>query len=85
MHQIEHYIFLRTLDSAWRQYLLEMEDLKDGIGLRAYGGAEPLVIYQKEGSELFDDLMDQIGHDVTRALFTFELQPAQPEKKHDRS
>jgi preprotein translocase subunit SecA len=85
MHQIEHYFFLRTIDSAWREYLLEMEDLKDGIGLRAYGQQDPIMAYQKEGSERFNDMMDQIEHDVTRALFTFELQPAQPEKKHDRS
>ncbi len=85
MHQIEHYIFLRTIDSAWKDHLLQMDDLKDGIGLRAYGQQDPVIAYQKEGYELFNELMDQIKHDVTRALFTFELQPAQPEKKHDRS
>jgi len=85
MHQIEHFFFLRSIDNAWKEYLLEMEDLKDGINLRGYAGTPPLVQYQKEGSELFDDAMDQIEHDVTRALFTFELQPTQPEKKHDRS
>jgi len=85
MHQIEHYFFLRTIDSAWRDHLLQMDDLKDGIGLRAYGGTEPVIAYQKEGYDLFKELMDQIKHDVTRALFTFELQPPQPEKKHDRS
>ena len=85
MHQIEHYVFLRTIDSAWRDHLLQMDDLKDGIGLRAYGQQDPVIAYQKEGYDLFNELMDQIKHDVTRALFTFELQPAQPEKKHDRS
>jgi preprotein translocase subunit SecA len=85
MHQIEHYFFLRTIDSAWRDHLLQMDDLKDGIGLRAYGQQDPVIAYQKEGYDLFNQLMDQIKHDVTRALFTFELQPAQPEKKHDRS
>ncbi|MBA4365593.1 MAG: preprotein translocase subunit SecA [Coprothermobacter sp.] len=85
MHQIEHYFFLRTIDSAWRDHLLQMDDLKDGIGLRAYGQQDPVIAYQKEGYDLFNELMDQIKHDVTRALFTFELQPAQPDKKHDRS
>jgi preprotein translocase subunit SecA len=85
MHQIEHYFFLHTIDSAWRDHLLQMDDLKDGIGLRAYGQQDPVIAYQKEGYDLFNQLMDQIKHDVTRALFTFELQPAQPEKKHDRS
>jgi len=85
MHQIEHYFFLHTMDSAWRDHLLQMDDLKDGIGLRAYGQQDPVIAYQKEGYDLFNQLMDQIKHDVTRALFTFELQPAQTEKKHDRS
>jgi len=85
MHQIEHYFFLRTVDSAWRDHLLQMDDLKDGIGLRAYGQQDPVIAYQKEGYDLFNELMDEIKHDVTRALFTFELQPAQPEKKRDRS
>ena len=85
MHQVEHYVFLRTIDVAWRNHLLEMDDLKDGIGLRAYGQEDPLIAYQKEGFELFSQLMDQIKHDVIRALFTFELQPAQSERQHDRS
>jgi preprotein translocase subunit SecA len=85
VHQIEHYFFLRTIDSAWRDHLLQMDDLKDGIGLRAYGQQDPVIAYQKEGYDLFNELMDQIKHDVTRALFMFELQPAQPEKKRDRS
>ena len=85
VHQIEHYFFLRTIDSAWRDHLLQMDDLKDGIGLRAYGQQDPVIAYQKEGYDLFNELMGQIKHDVTRALFTFELQPAQPEKKRDRS
>jgi preprotein translocase subunit SecA len=85
MHQIEHYFFLHTMDSAWRDHLLQMDDLKDGIGLRAYGQEDPVIAYQKEGYDLFHELMDQIKHDVTRGLFTFELQPPQSEKKHDRS
>lgn len=85
MHQVERYVFLRTIDSAWREHLLQMDDLKDGIGLRAYGQQDPVIAYQKEGYDLFNQLMDQIKQDVTRMLFMFELQPAQPEKKHDRS
>jgi preprotein translocase subunit SecA len=85
MHQIEHYIFLRTIDTSWKDHLLQMDDLKDGIGLRAYGQQDPVIAYQKEGFELFNGLMDQIKLDVTRALFTFELQPAARETKHDRS
>ena len=84
MHQIEHYFFLHTIDSLWQDHLLDMDDLKDGIGMRMFE-QQPVIAYQKEGFDLFNQLMDQIKHDVTRALFTFELQPAQTEKKHDRS
>lgn len=85
MHQIEHYVFLRTIDTSWKDHLLQMDDLKDGIGLRAYGQEDPVIAYQKEGFELFSGLMYQIKLDVTRALFTFELQPATRETRHDRS
>jgi preprotein translocase subunit SecA len=85
MHQIEHYFFLRTIDTSWKDHLLQMDDLKDGIGLRAYGQQDPVIAYQKEGFDLFSQMMDQIKSDVTRALFTFELQPAERETKHDRS
>ena len=84
MHQIEHYFFLRTIDSLWQDHLLDMDDLKNGINRRMFE-QQPVIAYQREGYELFNQLMDQIKHDVTRALFTFELQPPQPEKKHDRS
>lgn len=85
MRQIEHYVFLRTIDVSWKDHLLQMDDLKDGIGLRAYGQEDPLIAYQKEGYELFQELMSQIKHDVTRALFAFELRPAEQETRHDRS
>ena len=84
MHQIEHYFFLHTIDSLWQDHLLDMDDLKDGIGMRMFE-QQPVIAYQKEGFDLFNQLMDQIKHDVTRALFTFELQTTKPEKKHDRS
>ena len=85
MHRIEHYFFLTIIDGAWTEYLLEMDDLKDGIGLSGYKGQDQVQAYQIEAYEPFNRMMDQIKQDVTRALFTFELQPAQPEKKHDRS
>jgi preprotein translocase subunit SecA len=81
MHQIEHYFFLHTMDSAWKDHLLQMGDLKAGIGLRAYGQQDPVVAYEKEGEHLFNSLMEQIKHDVMRGLLTFELQPGPPAKE----
>jgi len=85
MHQVEHIVFLHTIDFAWKDQLLQMDALKEGMNLRAYGQEDPLMAYQKEAYELFGQLMDQIKHDIIRALFTFEIQPAKTERKNDRS
>jgi preprotein translocase subunit SecA len=89
MHQVEHLIFLRNIDFAWKGQLLQMETLKEGMSARAYGvgGGEKglLILYVKEATDTFNELMDQIKRDITRTLFTFELQPAPSEKPHDRT
>ncbi len=85
MHQVEHIVFLHTIDFAWKDQLLQMDALKEGMNLRAYGQEDPLMAYQKEAYELFDQLMEQIKHDIIRTLYTFEIQPAQTEQQHDRS
>ncbi len=71
--QIERYIFLRTIDSNWKDHLYTMDDLKEGIGLRAYGGRDPLIEYQKEGHEFFDNMIERIKEDTIRTLFKIEL------------
>jgi len=85
MHQVEYAVFLHTIDIAWKDELLQLDGLKEGMNLRAMGQENPLITYQKEAYELFEQLMDQIKRDIIRTLLTFEIQPPQPEKKHDRS
>ena len=61
MRQIEKIVMLQTLDSLWKDHLLAMDHLKEGIGLRGYGQRNPLVEYQKEG---FDDVRGDDGRDA---------------------
>ena len=51
---------LNVIDNQWKDHLLSMDHLKEGIGLRGYGQKDPLVEYKKESFELFQDMMDRI-------------------------
>ncbi len=71
--EIEKYILLRTIDSNWKDHLYAMDDLKEGIGLRAYGQQDPLIAYQIEGHQLFDEMIDRVKEDTVRTLFKIEI------------
>jgi preprotein translocase subunit SecA len=69
----ERMLMLQVVDSHWKDHLLAMDHLKEGIGLRGYGQRNPLIEYKKESFELFEDLMNRIDEDTVRFLFL--LQP----------
>ncbi len=71
--EIEKYILLRTIDSNWKDHLYAMDDLKEGIGLRAYGQQDPLIAYQIEGHQLFDEMIERVKEDTVRTLFKIEI------------
>ncbi len=75
MRYHERMIMLQILDTQWKDHLLSMDHLKEGIGLRGYGQKDPLVEYKKESYELFQALMDRIEDETLRYLFF--LQPVQ--------
>jgi preprotein translocase subunit SecA len=75
MRYHERMIMLQILDSQWKDHLLSMDHLKEGIGLRGYGQKDPLVEYKKESYEMFQALMDRIEDETLRYLFF--LQPVQ--------
>ncbi len=77
MRHLERVIWLQTLDSLWRDHLLNMDHLKEGIGLRGYGQKNPLQEYQKEGYDLFEELIRRMEADVVEKLMSVQLQ-AQP-------
>jgi preprotein translocase subunit SecA len=75
MRYHERMIMLQILDTQWKDHLLSMDHLKEGIGLRGYGQKDPLVEYKKESYILFQALMDRIEDETLRYLFF--LQPVQ--------
>src|SRR5207302_7827509 len=75
----ERMLMLQIVDSQWKDHLLAMDHLKEGVGLRGYGQRDPLVEYKKESYELFEALMARIEEDTLRFLFL--LQPVEEQKQ----
>jgi preprotein translocase subunit SecA len=76
--RLEHFFMLQTVDNLWKDHLLSMDHLKEGIGLRGYAQQNPLLVYKKEGFEMFQNLMDRIEEETLGILFRIQL--AAPEK-----
>jgi len=81
LQNIERAILLRSVDSAWMEHIDNMDHLKQGIGLRAYGQNDPVKAYTKEGFDLFDDMVMQIQENTVRYLFSLEIKSAPKEEK----
>ena len=77
LRQLEKIIMLQTTDVLWKDHLLNMDHLKEGIGLRGYGQKNPLHEYQREGFELFQEMSDRVEEDVVTKLFTVEVDQEQ--------
>ena len=77
MRQIEKIVMLQTLDSLWKDHLLAMDHLKEGIGLRGYAQVNPLVEYQKEGFSMFEALMTVMQQDVVEKVFSVQVRRQQ--------
>jgi len=73
MRQVEKIILLQTLDALWKDHLLQMDHLKEGIGLRGYGQKDPLLEYKKEGYMLFRNMMGQFTTDVVQKVFRVQV------------
>jgi preprotein translocase subunit SecA len=78
MRQTERLIMLHVIDSQWKDHLLSMDHLKEGIGLRGYGQKDPLVEYKKESFQLFQELVDRIEDEVVRYLFFLQTSEGGP-------
>ena len=77
MREIERIILLQCVDNHWIDHIDAMDQLRQGIGLRALGQQDPVIAYKMEGFDMFDEMVDQIRHDTVRYLFgiTIEQQP----------
>jgi preprotein translocase subunit SecA len=73
MRQTERIVMLQVIDNQWKDHLLTMDELKQGIGNRAYGQKDPLVEYKKESFELFTAMMDRIEDETVRYLYFLQV------------
>ena len=69
----ERYIMLNIIDTQWKDHLLSIDHLKQGIGLVGYGQKDPLVEYKKQSFDMFQDMLDRIDTNTTKALFNLEI------------
>jgi preprotein translocase subunit SecA len=71
---LERALWLQTLDDLWREHLVNMDHLKEGIGLRGYAQKNPLNEYQKEGYELFEEMLGRMEADIVEKMMSVQLQ-----------
>ncbi len=69
MRQFERFILLQIIDNQWKDHLLGMDYLKEGIGLRGYGQRDPLVEYKKESFDMFQAMLDRVEEETVRYLY----------------
>ncbi len=81
MRRLERYAVLMTIDKSWRDHMYEMDQLKTGIGLRAYGQRDPLVEYKKEAFTLFAEMIRQIDREIVGMVY--KLQVNMPERTRE--
>ena len=86
MRNIEKSVVLQILDQHWKEHLLSLDHLRQGINLRAYAQKDPLNEYKREAFQMFEGMLDKMRQTVTMALAHVDLKPAQgPVKQVDKS
>jgi preprotein translocase subunit SecA len=75
MRRLERLVFLQVIDRHWRDHLYELDRLKEGIGLRAYGQKDPLLEYKSEAFSMFMDLVESIQEDAVQLIFRAQVTP----------
>ena len=81
MRELERVIMLRVVDEYWMDNIDAMDDLKQGIGLRAYGQHDPVVAYKEEGYQMFQAMIQAIREETVRRLFLVQVRPHQEIKR----
>jgi len=81
MRELERVVMLRVVDEYWMDNIDAMDDLKQGIGLRAYGQHDPVIAYKEEGFQMFEAMIAAIREETVRRLFLVQLRPAQEVKR----
>ena len=78
MRETERMVMLHVIDQQWKDHMLSMDHLKEGIGLRGYGQKDPLVEYKKESFQIFQDMMDRIEDESIRMLYFLQADSGSP-------
>ncbi len=81
MRELERVIMLRVVDEYWMDNIDAMDDLKQGIGLRAYGQHDPVIAYKEEGYQMFESMIESIKEETVRRMFLVRVQPQQEVKR----
>ena len=80
--EIERYVMLRVVDQKWMDHIDNMDALRSGIGLKAYGHQDPVIAYQQEGFDMFDEMINNIHEDVIIMLMHANVEyPPEPPKR----
>jgi preprotein translocase subunit SecA len=89
MRQLERAVMLRVVDNLWVRHLTDLDVLREGIGLRAFGQQDPLVAFKREAHDMYDQLRGAIQHDIIHAIFRAQVvaapQPRQMRAVHPSS
>ncbi len=80
----ERYIMLNIIDSQWKDHLLSIDHVKQGIGLVGYGQKDPLVEYKKQSFDMFQDMLDRIDTNTVKALFNLEIVTQDEQAERER-
>ena len=81
MRELERVVMLRVVDEYWMDNIDAMDDLKQGIGLRAYGQHDPVIAYKEEGYEMFSAMIQAIREETVRRMFLVQVKPQQEVKR----
>lgn len=73
-HRAEKWFMLETIDQAWKQHMLNMDHLKEGIGLRGWGQKNPLIEYKREAYDMFREMMDTVRAEIVHHIFHMNLE-----------
>ncbi|MGD2098984.1 MAG: preprotein translocase subunit SecA [Desulfobacterales bacterium] len=79
--KLERVVMLQTVDNLWKDHLLSMDHLKEGIGLRGYAQQNPLLVYKKEGFEMFNEMIARVKEETLGILFRIQIE--EPKKIDD--
>ncbi len=82
MRELERVVLLRNVDEHWMEHIDAMTELRQGIGLRAYGQQDPIIAYKNEGHDMFEEMIDSIRENTVTMVFTMRLRgPSAPRRE----